>query len=108
MKFQKGRSKSGGRKLGIPNRTTETIREIALGLVQDPQYQLSLKRRMISGRSPQLEILMHYYGYGKPKTEISTDKKITVVIQRDGAKPDQVIEVPALAGLSDHEDTDPR
>ncbi|ULA61728.1 MAG: hypothetical protein LZF60_360075 [Nitrospira sp.] len=83
MRFEKGRSKTGGRAPGTPNRATETIKDLALGLVQDPEYVASLKRRMVSGRSPQLEVLMHFYAYGKPKTEISTDKTIRVVIQRD-------------------------
>lgn len=87
MKFQKGKPKTGGRQPGVQNLATVTIKEIALGLVEDPDYQASLKRRMISGRSPQLEILMHYYGYGKPKTEISEDRTIRVLIQRDAGQP---------------------
>lgn len=81
MKFKKGKPKSGGRQPGTQNKATETIKGIALGLVQDPDYLASLKKRMVSGRSPQLEILMHYYGYGKPKTEISEDTTIRVFLQ---------------------------
>jgi hypothetical protein len=91
MKFQKGRSRTGGRAPGTQNKATVTIKEIALGLVEDPGYQASLKRRMVSGRSPQLEILMHFYAYGKPKTEIATDKTIRVIIQRNGTESTTVI-----------------
>ncbi len=76
-----------------------TIKEIALGLVEDPDYQASLKRRMLNGRSPQLEILMHFYAYGKPKTEIATDKTIRVIIQRNGGESATVIN--AQAALPD-------
>jgi hypothetical protein len=83
MKFEKGRQKTGGRQPGTANKTTLMIKDLALGLVQDPQYLASLKKRMESGRSPQLEILMHYYAYGKPKIEISHDKNVTVIVRRD-------------------------
>jgi hypothetical protein len=83
-----------------------TIKEIALGLVEDPDYQNSLKKRMLNGRSPQLEILMHFYAYGKPKTEIATDKTIRVIIQRDGTGPSTVID--AQPAIEHHETPDNR
>ena len=83
MSFEKGKVKTGGRAPGVQNQATRDIRAIAQGLIQDPSYQLSLKARLLRGSSPQLEVLFHYYAYGKPKTEISVeDKTLNVIIDR--------------------------
>ena len=97
MRFTAGQPKIGGRKSGSQNKTTLVIKDLAQGLVQDRRYLASLARRMESGKSPQLEILMHYYAYGKPKQEISHDSKITVIVQRDRPQPQvagPVLDVP--------------
>src|SRR6188508_920310 len=83
MKWEKGRAKTGGRLPGVPNQATRDIRAIAQGLIEDADYQASLKARLLKGSSPQLEVLLHYYAYGKPKTEISVeDRSVTVIINR--------------------------
>lgn len=93
MKFQKGRPKTGGRKPGSQNRVTLDIKGIALGLIQDPEYLEGLKKRLNSGKSPQLEVLLHYYGYGRPKVQIESDKTIRVLIERNQAP--TIVELPA-------------
>lgn len=81
--FKKGKPKTGGRVPGIPNRATRDIKAMAQGIIQDPAYQASLKSRLLKGTSPTLEVLLHYYAYGKPKTEIQSDKTVTVIVQRE-------------------------
>jgi hypothetical protein len=81
MKWEKGKQKTGGRLPGVQNQATRDIKAIAQGLIEDPAYQASLKARLLKGSSPQLEVLLHYYAYGKPKTELSIeDKSVTVLI----------------------------
>lgn len=83
MKWEKGRRKTGGRLPGVQNQATRDIKAIAQGLIEDHAYQASLKARLLKGSSPQLEVLLHYYAYGKPKTEISVeDQSVTVIINR--------------------------
>ncbi|BCA55310.1 hypothetical protein W02_24500 [Nitrospira sp. KM1] len=100
MTFQKGKQKTGGRKPGVQNRATLDIKNIALGFIQDPAYQASLHKRLASGKSPQLEVLLHYYAYGRPKVQIETDKSIRVLIDRapqlDGpSQPPTIINPPS-------------
>jgi hypothetical protein len=81
MSFEKGKAKTGGRAPGVQNKATRDIRAIAQGLIEDSAYQASLKRRLLKGSSPQLEVLLHYYAYGKPKMEIQADNTLRVVIE---------------------------
>ncbi len=65
-RFQAGRSKTGGRKRGTPNRTTHDVRVMAQRLVQDPAYRSTLAERLRSGKAGQMEPLLWNYAYGKP------------------------------------------
>ena len=87
MKWEKGKPKTGGRVPGVPNRATREIKAIAQGLIEDPEYQESLKARLLKGSSPTLEVLLHYYAYGKPKTEILSHTGIQVIVQRETPQP---------------------
>jgi len=104
MKWEKGRPKTGGRVPGVPNRATRDIKAIAKGLIEDPGYQGSLKARLLNGSSPTLEVLLHYYAYGKPKTEIVAHAGIQVLVQRETAQPTQIPITPANA-LPDYSTT---
>ncbi len=84
MGFVKGRPKTGGRQLGQPNKVTLNIKAHARAVIEDPCYQARLRARLLDGSAPQLEVLLHYYAYGKPKLEVGMDNKITVVINRGG------------------------
>jgi hypothetical protein len=101
MKWQKGKPKTGGRVPGVPNRATQDIKAIAQGLIEDPAYQANLKARLLKGTSPTLEVLLHYYAYGKPKTEIVTDKQVHVHVHRGEMGPPIPLNPPvqALPGL---------
>ena len=87
MKWEKGKPKTGGRVPGVQNRATREIKAIAQGLIEDPEYQKSLRARLLKGTSPTLEVLLHYYAYGKPKTEIVSHAGIQVIVQRERPQP---------------------
>lgn len=64
--FKRGHKAMGGRPKGSLNRTTLEVREFARHQIEDPEYQASLRRRMIAGKAPQMEMLLFHYAYGKP------------------------------------------
>ena len=64
--FKLGHRGKGGRPRGSFNRTTIEVREFARRLIEDPEYQASLRRRMIAGKAPQMEMLLFNHAYGKP------------------------------------------
>ena len=101
MPFEKGRTKTGGRKAGTSNQGTLEMKEFALGLLEDPNYQEKLRSRILNGEAPHMEVLLHHYTYGKPKTVLDVnDKSITVIVQRQVP----VIEArPSLVDPSLHE-----
>ena len=57
----------GGRPKGAVNKATQEIQEIARGLLEDPEYQESLRQRLIAGQAERMEALLFQYAYGKPK-----------------------------------------
>ena len=59
--------KTGGRRAGTPNKATLEIRDAARRLLKDPAYLRSVRARLLEGKAPQLEVLLHHYAYGKPK-----------------------------------------
>lgn len=40
---------------------------MAKRLLEDPEYQESLRRRLEAGEASHMETLLHHYAYGKPK-----------------------------------------
>ncbi len=71
MVFAPGHEKRGGRKPGTPNRASGAGREVAALLLDDPEYQRSLRKRLIRGEAPRLELLIWELRYGKPRVEAS-------------------------------------
>lgn len=59
-----------GRPKGALNKSTREIKDIASGLLSDPAYVDSLRRRLTSGKAPHMETLLHHYAYGKPKETV--------------------------------------
>jgi hypothetical protein len=55
--------KTGGRRAGTPNKATLEIRDAARRLLKDPAYLRSVRARLLEGKAPQLEVLLHYYSY---------------------------------------------
>jgi hypothetical protein len=69
-------SKPGpGRRKGVPNKATAEIRDAARRLIDDPAYVRSLRRRLIAGKAAQMETLLHYYAYGKPKDTVDVNAR---------------------------------
>jgi hypothetical protein len=60
----------GGRRAGVPNKTTGEARAKARGLLDDPAYWKSLKRRLIRGEAPRIELLIWEWRYGRPRAEL--------------------------------------
>jgi hypothetical protein len=82
MPFEKGRAKTGGRAKGAPNRGTVEMKAFALALLEDPDYQQKLRARIVNGQAPHMEVLLHHFVYGKPKTVLDVnDKSLTVIIR---------------------------
>ena len=65
----KGR-KTGGRQAGSLNKATLKIRDAARRLLGDSAYLRSVRTRLLEGKAPQLEVLLHHYAYGKPKDTV--------------------------------------
>ena len=61
-------------------------------------YRSKLKARLYNGSSPQLEVLLHYYAYGKPKTVLDVnDNRVTVVHVHREPVPQCLADVPVPA-----------
>ena len=99
MAFKKGQKKpaKSGRKLGVGNKVTRKIGQLARGLF-DEEYFSMLKHRLKNGTAaPAIETLMHYFAFGRPveRVQLETDTRVTVEQFR------------ALAGLGGDPDDEP-
>jgi hypothetical protein len=82
MKFKKG---EGGRPKGVLNKATREIKDFARKFLESPDYVDGMKRRVIAGRAPHVEVLLFHYGYGKPKETVALEGKIPpFVLKLDG------------------------
>ena len=77
MAFEPGHEKRDGRKPGTPNRASGAGREVAALLLDDPEYQRSLRERLIRGEAPRLELLLWELRYGRPRVEATELSKGT-------------------------------
>jgi hypothetical protein len=69
MPFEPGHKKQGGRKAGTPNKASGEAREAARRLLDDAEYQRSLRKRLIRGEAPRIELHLWEVAYGKPGME---------------------------------------
>ena len=69
MPFESGHQKQGGRKAGTPNKGSRETREAARRLLDDAEYQRSLRKRLIRGEAPRIELHLWEVAYGKPGIE---------------------------------------
>lgn len=66
----------GGRSKGTKNKRSHGVEEWALELVQDAEYQMKFKERLLSGQlAPALETMVHHYAYGKPTERVEVTGK---------------------------------
>ena len=68
--FEKGHARVGGRKPGVPNKSTVEIRTVARNLLENAAYQRALVERLRKGRAERIEALLYHYAYGVPKQSI--------------------------------------
>jgi hypothetical protein len=61
----------GGRPKGTPNKATLEIKAFARNFLMSDRYRRTLKRRILAGTAPHMEVLLHHYAFGKP-----TDKYV--------------------------------
>jgi hypothetical protein len=62
------RTRSRGRPKGRLNNATLEVRAFFRAFFESPRYRENLKRRVLAGEANHMEILGHYYAYGKPKS----------------------------------------
>lgn len=87
--FRRGQTRKPGpgRPRGATTIVIKTAREICRALVFDPEYQESLRRRMINGEAGSMENLAWHYACGRPQTEVNvnfdlsglTDEEVTIL-----------------------------
>jgi hypothetical protein len=84
MAFTPGHAKVGGRRAGVPNKSTAEMRELAAQLIQDPVYQERLRERLRNGEAGRLESLLWQYACGRPPgaTEDDPLERLAARLQR--------------------------
>lgn len=71
-----------GRKRGVPNKATAEIKGFTQDLLTSEAYRKALTKRVIAGKSPQLEALMHYYAFGKPKERVELETHPLPIVEK--------------------------
>jgi hypothetical protein len=66
-----------GRPRGCKNKRTRAAADVAAGMLSDPKYLKSLRRRLLAGKAPHMEVLLHHYAYGKPVDRMTLLQKQT-------------------------------
>src|SRR5438094_4126901 len=75
-------SKTGGRRPGSLNKVTVEAKEFCASIVDDPEYQKTLRRRALRGELPPApEAMIWHYAKGKPKEQV--DLSLTQRIDAD-------------------------
>ena len=80
MPFERGRTKTGGRKSNQPNHATLEIKDFGRAIIEDPVYREKLKQRIEAGEAPQIEALLYHYTYGRPKQDTDSHDPIRVLV----------------------------
>lgn len=60
--------------------STQAVVRFTQRLLNDPEYQLSLRKRIIAGECPSIEVLLYQYAYGKPVERVQVESKASVTI----------------------------
>jgi len=64
------RTRSRGRPKGRLNNATLEVRDFFRTFFESPRYRENLKKRILAGEANHMEILGHYYAFGKPKLTV--------------------------------------
>jgi hypothetical protein len=100
-----------GRPRGAKNHTTEEARRWARKILESPKYRASLRKRLLAGKAPHIEVLLWHYGYGKPR-EQEASPAVAIQINMpglDGANQElpAVLRLPAEANVRPPSDDAP-
>jgi len=69
-----------GRRPGSLNQTTLEIKAAAKALIEDPEYRISLRQRLVAGKAPHMEALLHHYAYGQPSSKVELTERHEVIM----------------------------
>lgn len=107
MGFQAGHEKRGGRQAGTPNKVGREARELARGLLGDPEYFDSLKARLARGQAPRVELHLWELAYGRPRAALDNAPEdadptadLAQLLEKLGEDPN---EHPASSGADGHD-----
>ena len=59
-----------GRPKGALNHATRAVKEFAVSVIADPEYQASVRKRAIEGKLGAPEPVLYYYAAGKPREAV--------------------------------------
>jgi len=90
------RPKTGGRKLGTPNKTTATLKEFICGLIDDNRMQIVADLQALKPYH-RLAVLERLIGYVLPKQQAASIEAVTAAEYRELARlidtlPDEAID----------------
>jgi hypothetical protein len=72
----KGIPKTGGRRKGTSNKATREAKEFCASIIDDPEYQRTLRERAINATlSPAVEVMLWHYARGVPKQTVAVEGK---------------------------------
>jgi hypothetical protein len=67
-----------GRDHGAKKRYANRVKFVAERLLNDQVYRENLLKRLREGSAPQIEVLLYYYAYGKPRERVEVDAPLTL------------------------------
>jgi len=65
---------NAGKPRGARNKVTREIAAYARDFLESADYRASAHRRVLAGRAPHLETLLHHYAFGKPVERVQVDE----------------------------------
>jgi hypothetical protein len=60
--------------------STRAVVAFTQKLLGDKEYQAALRKRIIAGEAPSIEVLLYQYAYGKPVERVQVEQKTAVTI----------------------------
>jgi hypothetical protein len=81
--------------------STRKVVEFTQKLLGDKEYQAALRKRIIAGEAPSIEVLLYQYAYGKPVERVQVEQKTAVTII-DRLSGGDVVVVGKGAGSASH------
>jgi hypothetical protein len=79
------------------------MRSFLRSVIEDPDYQDSVRQRMIAGKAPHMEQLAAYYTLGKPREQVQVETSpslaqlMLLAHETSNAKPQEERRRPAVA-----------